>query len=186
MRDSKKAWISTFTGKKFFLLHPRLKDIDIKDIAHSLSHQCRWTGHTRYHYSIAQHSWYCSFIGPESEALDRLMHDGSEAYMGDMNRPLKHFTQAGPAYRAQEAVVQNAIAVKYGLALVQPPSVHYADNLLLYAEKEQLIAGHHRWKIKWGTGGVSARIKIVRWTPEKAEKKFLERFRELNKRKKAQ
>jgi hypothetical protein len=185
MRDVSKAWISTFTGKKFYLLQPRLKDIDIRDIAHSLAYQCRWTGHTKYHYSIAQHSWYCSFIGPEDEAFDRLMHDGSEAYMGDMNRPLKHFTQAGPAYRAQETVVQNSIAVKYGLALVQPPSVHYADNLLLYAEKEQLIAGNHRWKIKWGTGGVSARVKITRWTPEKAEKKFLERFKELSKRKKA-
>jgi 5'-deoxynucleotidase YfbR-like HD superfamily hydrolase len=181
MKDSQKAWISTYTGKKFFLLHPRLKDIDIRDIAHALSQQCRWTGHTKHHYSIAQHSYYCSFLVPEGDALDALMHDASEAFMGDMNRPLKHFTSAGPAYRAQEAVVQNAIAVRFGMRLVEPESVHIADNLMLYAEKKQLIRSKFREAQRWGRG--AANVKITRWTPEKAERMFLKRFRELIKRK---
>jgi hypothetical protein len=70
-----KAYIGTFTGKKFFLLKPRLVDIDIRDIAHGLAMQCRWTGQCKHHYSIAQHCYYCSFLGPEAEALDRLLHD---------------------------------------------------------------------------------------------------------------
>jgi uncharacterized protein len=177
MKDSQKAWISTYTGKKFFLLHPRLKDIDIRDIAHALSMQCRWTGHPKFHYSVAQHSWYCSYLVPPSEAFDALMHDASEAYLGDMNRPLKHFTGAGPAYRAIEAVVQNAIAVRFEMRLVEPESVHIADNLMLYAEKKQLIRSKFREAQKWGRG--AANVKITRWTPEKAERMFLKRFREL-------
>lgn len=175
-----KAFIGTFTGKKFFLLKPRLKDIDIRDIAHGLSLQCRWTGQCRHHYSIAQHCYYCSFLGPENEALDRLLHDGSEAYMGDMNRPLKHFTAAGPAYRRQEAVIQHLICQKYGVSLIEPSSVHIADQEMLSAERKQLMRLNFKIADIWQTRK-AASVKIVRWSPEKAERMFLKRFRELYK-----
>ena len=176
-----KAFIGTFTGKKFFLLKPRLVDIDIRDIAHALSLQCRWTGHSKFHYSVAQHCYYCSFLGPDNEALDRLLHDGSEAYMGDMNRPLKHFTAAGPAYRRQEAVMQHLICRKFGLSLIEPPSVHIADNQMLYAERAQLMNMKFKEANKWLPDETPAPIKIKRWSPEKAERKFLKRFQELYK-----
>ena len=181
MNQANKAFIGTYTGKKFFLLKPRLKDIDIRDIAHGLALQCRWTGQCRYHYSIAQHSYYCSFLGPDNEALDRLMHDASESYMGDMNRPLKHFTDAGVAYRRQEAVLQHMICRKFGLSLMEPPSVKIADNRMLFAEKNQIMdlrfasAGEDRWAI------APASVKIKKWHPEKAEKMFLKRFKQLYK-----
>lgn len=181
MNQINKAFIGTYTGKKFFLLQPKLKDIDIKDIAHSLSLQCRWTGHVTHHYSVAQHSYYCSFLGPDAEALDRLLHDGSEAYMGDMNRPLKHFTAAGPAYRRQEAVIQHLIYRKYGLSLIEPPSVHIADQQMLYAERDQLMRLKFEEAEKWLPGETRAPVKIKRWSPEKAERMFLKRFRQLYK-----
>ena len=179
MNQANKAFIGTYTGKKFFLLKPRLRDIDIRDIAHGLALQCRWTGQCRFHYSIAQHSYYCSFLGPDNEALDRLMHDGSESYMGDMNRPLKHFTEAGVAYRRQEAVLQHMICRKFGLSLLEPPSVKIADNQMLYAERAQLMRMRFRETNKWSVDESPAPIKIARWSPEKAEKMFLKRFREL-------
>lgn len=172
------AWISTFTGKKFFLLHPAASAIDIEDIAHSLSMQCRWTGHSMFHYSVAQHSYYCSFLVPEEYAFEALLHDASEAYCGDLNRPLKHFTPAGPAYRAQEAVVMNAIRIKFKLPLVESAIVKMADDRILYAERVQVMSTKHRWTTKWGDG-TAADIKIKKWTPEKAEKMFLKRFHEL-------
>lgn len=175
-----KAYIGTFTGKKFFLLKPRLVDVDIRDIAHGLALQCRWTGQSRFHYSIAQHCYYCSFLGPENEALDRLMHDAPEAYMGDMNRPLKHFTAAGPAYRRQEAVIQHVICRKYGLSLTEPDSVHIADQQMLSAERGQLMRLNFKISDIWQTRA-AANVKIARWTPEKAEKMFLKRFKELYK-----
>lgn len=175
-----RAYIGTFTGRKFFLLKPRLTDIDIRDIAHGLSLQCRWTGQCRYHYSIAQHCYYCSFLGPDNEALDRLLHDGSEAYMGDMNRPLKHFTAAGPAYRRQEAVIQHLICRKFGISLTEPESVHVADQQLLTAEREQLMRLNFTVSDKWETL-LAAPVKITRWSSEKAERMFLKRFNELYK-----
>jgi len=180
--DKEKAYIATFTGKKFFLLEPRIEDIDIVDIAHALAHQCRWTGHCRFHYSVAQHCYYCSFIGPENEAFDRLMHDAAEAYIGDLNRPLKHYTEAGVAYRRQETIVQNAIAERFGFSKIEPSSVKIADNAMLYAEKKQIVGYTfeepqeeiHQYNFDTG-------IAIEQWSPKYAEEMFLKRFTELYK-----
>lgn len=177
-----KAYIATYTGKQFFLLNPRLEDIDIIDIAHALSLQCRWTGHVKWHYSVAQHSVYCSMIGPESEAFERLMHDGSEAYMGDMNRPLKHYTEAGPPYRVQESVIQNAICQRFGLSTHEPASVHLADNAMLYAEKEQLLGYTFEEAEDWERYEDYPMPVITRWSPDQAETMFLRQFNELYKR----
>jgi 5'-deoxynucleotidase YfbR-like HD superfamily hydrolase len=180
--QSSKAFIATYTGKQFFLLKPRLEDIDIIDIAHALSLQCRWTGHVKYHYSVAQHSVYCSLIGPEEEAFERLMHDGSEAYMGDMNRPLKHYTDAGPPYRHQEAVIQSAICERFGLSTQEPASVHLADNAMLYAEKEQLLGYTFEEAENWERYEGYPLPIITRWSPEQAETMFLRLFNEFYKR----
>ena len=45
-------WIRTYSGKKFYVFHPKQKDIVIEDIAHSLSLICRFTGHTEDLYSV--------------------------------------------------------------------------------------------------------------------------------------
>jgi len=179
-QDPSKAYIATYTGKKFFLLAPRKIDIDIRDIAHSLSLQCRWTGHVKFHYSVAQHAFYCSLLGPENEALERLMHDDSEAYIADMSRPLKHFTEAGGAYRKVEEPLQQMIYEKFLCKTPEPPSVKIADNLMLYAEKAQIMGYTFSEADAWSaTGEEQAPIQIERWTPEQAEQKFLERFEEL-------
>jgi uncharacterized protein len=178
--DKDKAYITTFTGKKFYLLEPRAEDIDIVDIAHALSLQCRWTGHTKFHYSVAQHSYYCSFIGPESEAFDRHMHDTPETYIGDLNRPLKHYTEAGVAYRKQEAIIQEAIANRYGYSVVEPPSVKLADNFMLYAEMAQLIDTTVEHAEDWERyNSTEHQIVIEPWSPVHAELMFLKRFKEL-------
>lgn len=179
--DVLKAYIATFTGKQFFLLEPRLEDIDIIDIAHALALQCRWTGHVKFHYSVAQHSYYCSFIGPENEAFDRLMHDAPEAYIGDLNRPLKHYTEAGVAYRRQEAIIQKAIAERFGYSVIEPKSVKLADNSMLYAEKAQIMGYKFEESENWERYDENNGVTIEKWTPEKAEQMFLTRFEDLYK-----
>ncbi|HZS43385.1 MAG TPA: hypothetical protein VFA52_04340 [Candidatus Paceibacterota bacterium] len=179
MNNLEKAYIITYVGRQFFLLKPNIEDINILDIGHSLAMQCRWTGHTKYHYSIAQHSWYCSYIGSEEEALYRLLHDASEAYLGDMNRPLKHFTEAGDAYREVEKPLQSMIYKKFGLEETEPESVKIADNMMLYAEKAQLLNTKCPEAEIWLPGEISADVCIHKWLPEQAEEKFLQRFYEL-------
>ncbi|VVB52894.1 Uncharacterised protein [uncultured archaeon] len=181
MQNKSKAYIATFTGKKFFLLKPRMEDIDITDIAHALALQCRWTGHCKYHYSVAQHSYYCSVLGPEEEALERLMHDGSEAYISDMNRPLKHYTDAGSAYMKVEKPLQDMIYAAFACRPIEPASVKIADNMMLYAEKAQIV-GYKFAEQDETEDSAQAPILIEQWSPERAEKEFLKRFQELYKR----
>jgi uncharacterized protein len=177
-----KAWIITYLGTKFYLLDPKPEMVHIEDIAHALSNIGRWTGHTRYHYSVAQHSYYASLIAPAKFAFDTLMHDASEAYLGDLNRPLKHFTPAGPAYLEIEAKVEEVIFKKFGVAFPLPEAVKEADTKMLYAEKAQLMnvteATQYEAR-KWGRDETEADIRIQRWTPRHAKKMFLSRFWEL-------
>ena len=180
--DTSKAWIITYTGKKFYHLDPKPEMVCIEDIAHALSQTCRWTGHTRFHYSVAQHSVYASLICPPEFALDCLMHDASEAYLGDMNRPLKHFTAAGPAYREIEEKVEEVIFKKFGVRFPLPEVVKEADTQMLYAEKSQLMNVTEATKYearKWNRDETEANIRVEKWTPRRAEKMFLRRFKEL-------
>ena len=63
------GWIQTFTGKKFSPLEPRREDIDILDIAHSRSMQCRFNGHCRQFYSVAEHSVRVARILPKGKQM---------------------------------------------------------------------------------------------------------------------
>lgn len=180
--DITKAWIITHTGKKFYHLNPQPEMVDINDIAHALSMLCRWTGHTKFHYSVAQHSVYASTIVKPEIALATLLHDSSEAYLGDMNRPLKHFTAAGPAYLAIEERVEEVIFKKFGVPFPLPEGVKEADTQMLYAEKAQLMTVTEATKYeakKWGRDETEAPVIIESWIPDYAKKMFLNRFFEL-------
>ena len=178
MNNIKEAWIETYTGRRFYILDPQPEQIQIEDIAHSLSLLCRFTGHVKYFYSVGQHSLLGSHLVPPQDALWFLLHDASEAYIGDMNRPLKHATRAGDAYVPVEANIMRAICRRFGLSEEEPRSVRLADNAMLYAEKEQLMApmdADH----DWGCSTEAARIKLIEMMPREIEYLFLKRFRNL-------
>ena len=105
------SYITTVTGKHFYPLNPNPKDIDIEDIAQSLSLICRANGHFKHFYSVAQHSIACA-----EEAIERgcsvevilgcLLHDASEAYLCDVTRPVKkHIPQYLRAEEKLQAVI---------------------------------------------------------------------------------
>lgn len=175
--DTTRAWIQTASGGVFHLLDPRPEEIKIEDIAHALGMLCRFTGHGRFFYSVAEHSVRASHID-QKNPLWALMHDASEAYMADMNRPLKHFTQAGPAYSEVEKIVMEAICAKFGLKTEQPESVHKADRMMLCIEKDQLM-WPMEWDVSWGESPKKLDIKLSCWSPQIAKAEFLHRFYEL-------
>lgn len=149
MKNIEGAYIQTFSNKRFHILAPTQDEICIEDIAHALALQCRFTGHVRHHYSVAQHVVLASYLVPPKYAFEALHHDDSEAYICDMSRPLKHFTDAGVAYLAVEGPIQDACNVKFGIYPLwvegenqkgeMSPEVKRVDNLMLYAEKNQLM-----------------------------------------------
>lgn len=176
--DVTRAWIQTASGGMFHILDPQPEEIKIEDIAHALGMLCRFTGHGRLFYSVAEHSVFASRLD-QKNPLWALLHDASEAYIADLNRPLKHFTQAGPAYLEVEKIVMNAICKKFGLPLEQPESVHKADNMMLYIEKDQLM-WPMEWDTKWGEPPKEKSIiKLGGWSPQIAKAEFLHRFYEL-------
>ena len=175
------AWISTFTGRKFHILVPDPEEIAIEDIAHHLSMLCRFTGAVKRFYSVAEHSIKVSQIVPPEYALEGLLHDASEAYLSDLSRPLKHFTEAGYLYRELEADVQDTIQNKFGLPEGMSETVKAADNAMLYTEKTALMPPV-AWDTKWSPTEDAEDIEISCWEPGRAEAFFLERFYELYQR----
>ncbi|MGM9936513.1 MAG: phosphohydrolase [Candidatus Ornithomonoglobus sp.] len=87
-------YITTFTGKHFYPLKPDYRDINIEDIAHSLSLLCRANGHYKEFYSVADHCIDCAYEAlarglDNYTALICLLHDACEAYISDIPRPVR-------------------------------------------------------------------------------------------------
>ena len=173
-----KATIVTSTGILFDILKTTPDMICIEDIAHALSQGNRFTGHPKFPYPVAQHSRLGSYLAPKKYALRFLLHDASEAYLGDMNRPLKHFTKAGREYQKVEKRVQKVIYAKFGIFGPDPQVIHDIDNQMLYAEKKAIMPPTE-WTNKWGRNQKAASIEIIELSFRKNKRLFLKRFHEL-------
>jgi 5'-deoxynucleotidase YfbR-like HD superfamily hydrolase len=137
------GWIVTYTGKRFFPLAPRIEDLDIVDIAHALSNQCRFTGHCREFYSVAQHSILAAYHAPAWLKLSMLLHDASEAYLCDMSRPVKH-SPGLSAFRAAEDAVQRLVGQRFGVSF-DDPMVKQIDDRMLMTERRDLTNVAQTW-----------------------------------------
>lgn len=171
--------IGTFSGLFVDPLSLRPQDINIVDVAHSLSMQCRFGGHCTEFYSVAQHSVNVSLNVPKEAALWGLLHDASEAYLKDIPRPLKH-SSIFEGYRRLEEEVNKTVAKRFGLSFPMPSSIKDADNVELLTEGQSLHPAYGEW---WKNGTLqhlSPRDeRIFGWAPARAEEEFLNRFYEL-------
>lgn len=140
--------ILTYSGNYFSFTDIQSNVIKIEDIAHGLSNTCRFAGQCPQFYSVAQHSVLVATLmrdrldcGP-LEQMYGLMHDASEAFMGDMTSPLKRLI---PEYVRIEAEVQDFILRSVGL--VERPSrfVKIADLMALAIEKIELVGCTDEW-----------------------------------------
>ncbi len=172
------GWILTASGRQFWPLTPRVEDVSIEDIAHALANVCRFTGHVRTFYSVAQHSVIVSHLCEPRHALYGLLHDGSEAYLSDIARPVKH-TPEFAGYRVIERRLQEMIYQAFGLDADEPPDVKAADNVALVTEKRDLMPDRGpAWHESIRHVPVMAE-KIVPQSPVLARLAFLTRFGEL-------
>lgn len=176
------AWIETFSGIAFDIMNTRSEMINIEDIAHSTSQMNRFTGHCKFPYPVSQHSRLGSYLIRPELALRFLLHDASEGYIGDMNRPLKHYTEAGRAYQLVEEPLQEKIYARFGLYGPDPEEIHVIDNKMLYAEKAQLMHGLS-WGQMWGKDESEAPVRILETSFVENKQLYLERFNELINRK---
>lgn len=116
------SFIKTFSGKHFYYDRINKDNIDINDIAVSLSNICRFAGHLSHFYSVAQHAVLCSQLVPQEFAFEALMHDATEAYCQDIPAPLKRLL---PDYKRMEEKIDAVIREKYGL----PPVMSTPRNM---------------------------------------------------------
>jgi hypothetical protein len=156
-------WIQTYTGRKFYPLTPRAADVCLEDIAHALANTCRFSGHCRQFYSVAQHSLLVvravrEFPGVTPDDANRiapaaLMHDAAEAYLVDMPRPIKHSwfcIQAIPGgarvcrdFKYMEHKIHAEICQRFAIPQAQDHDaavIQVADNQLLATEARDLMA----------------------------------------------
>lgn len=172
MKDKQDGWFLTYTGRRFFPYNPAPCDVCIEDIAHALANTCRFNGHVRTFYSVAQHSVHVAEVCTPGPSFQALMHDATEAYVGDMIRPLK---VGLPEYKAVEEMVWRAICARFGMC----PDMHWlvkrADNILLMTERRDLLRSTGP---KWDGSDEYPPLpqKIVPWSPDWAEDQFLQRF----------
>lgn len=178
-------WISTRSGRKLYFDVPTPDAIDIGDIACAEANICRFTGQIDRFYSVAEHSWHCSYLVPKHLALCALLHDGTEPYVNDLASPLKGVLSV---YKAiEETIWTMAVAPAFGLPETMPIEVKRADIAMFQRERIHL----QPWTLNDPdyfqpldpvdrTRRIApANVRLRYWGPRRARRKFLARYYEL-------
>ena len=188
-----KNWFQTFTGKLVRAENPTPDAIDIQDIAHALSMTCRFGGHCRDFYSVAEHSVLVAQFGDLGDHdrtslspgyLDRklalLLHDAAEAYIGDIITPVKSLLrEVHPLERKWLEAIEQKFDLANRLSL---PGEHVeaADQFVLSQEVAELFSPVLRaWWEKFNPPVASNFFYIHCWSPAEARRNFLHLFHEI-------
>jgi len=179
--------IVTYTGKSFDLLNPTPEMVCIEDIARSLSLLCRYTGHTKEFYSVAQHCVLMVKSNLFNDPLAVLLHDAAEAYIGDMSSPWKQLLWIH-RFRGSEASVQSVkdyenriqkvIGTALGVDLSHSPEVKEIDNRMYATEIRDLMPESEEFG-KWRGNLKPFDFHITPWEWFSAEQIFLRTYYEL-------
>lgn len=170
--------METYTGLVVDPLELSIVDIQIEDIAHALSQICRFGGHCREFYSVAQHSYHVAYHlgGPPQLQLFGLLHDAAEAYLGDVIHPIK---EEIPQYELREKELLKRIHFRFHLGKGNPSPtdqnlIKEVDTRMLITEAKFLMPSQGK---DWRAGVESYPfVKFGCWSPEKAKRLFLYAF----------
>lgn len=184
------TWLQTYSGRVYDYERPDVRAIDLVDIAHALSQQCRFAGHCKRFYSVAEHSVHVlnrvreldgkgptATNGPKGLDLLRfaIMHDAHEAYVCDLPAPLKWV--GVPGYDRLEHIAKGAVAERFGLFREKPDHVAQADLELLATEARQIMAEPPR---DWNLPYPPLEVDLPCWRPLQAFRAFLSHARSVH------
>lgn len=193
-------YIHTSSGKKYYPFDPNPDHVDIEVIAHHLATRARWNGATQHKsypdrilYSVAEHSVYVSLyvesvLRRPDLALEALLHDGSEAFNGDLIRPLKYSSAFAEPFKKVELINEAAVAKRFQLPLEMSPEVKIADEAVCAAEAIQIVPKHSSEEWKSGRqydDKLVAPFEIEMLLPYEAKKLFLTHYERLTLNRKA-
>lgn len=192
-------WAATWTGKRFYLLDPRVEDMCIEDGAHHLARLCRYGGAIKGEwYSVAEHSWLLAmyvlnlsvwdklFDGTDNRfemrrlyAYWMLMHDIGETWYGDVRRPIKN---SNPTITVEMEKTDRVAATKWNIPHPHPAWMKDLDERIVMDEKLALITPAEDgtpW-VQEVRGLKPLGVDIRGWNPTIAETAFLSLFNQLN------
>lgn len=174
-------WMLTYSGMKIDPFNVPHYLICIADIAHALAYQCRYNGHCNKFYSVAEHSVLISqALERDGRGVDAakwgLLHDASEAYLGDMVSPVKK--QIDKKFKFAENRIEKAVAEVFGLSGKVPDTVHEYDTRIRKDEMESLFRFIYTPE-EYMTRIAPLSVPITGWMPEEAENNFMIRYNEL-------
>ena len=152
------GYMNTYSGKRFYPLHPEKLEVTIEDIAHAESRNNRYGGHLEVeNYVVAQHSCLVEVIAtdifvrvnPTVDSfslylfrMQSLLHDSPETLLQDMPKPIK---ETLPDYVSLEKKLQKHIFNVFKL----PENIHSiikeVDKMIRVAE---VINFNHKWDFR--------------------------------------
>jgi 5'-deoxynucleotidase YfbR-like HD superfamily hydrolase len=171
--------IVTYSGRKFPILRATASDIFIEDIAHALSNICRYTGHCKKLYSVAEHSVrIANMCTGNTMKLYALLHDAPEAYLSDLSTPVK---EQLPRYQEIEKYLQDVIIKRYSLECVayngNARDVKEYDTLIRVVEVKSLFKSYPGFNFQGRDYEIKRSERIRPWSSRKAEKEYLKLFK---------
>lgn len=173
MIDPDDPWIRLYNGGVLHIRRPRPEQYFIINIAHGLSQVCRFGGQSERFYSVGQHSCMVCDLLPDWLKLTGLLHDAAESHgLSDVSAQAKSLL---PSYKALERRHERAIAKRFGLIFPFPEAVKEADLRALAWEMKWLMQGYDYRSLPYEP----PRFPFVCWTPARARREFLSRFRHL-------
>lgn len=177
-------YLQTVSGRRVNPFDPDPAQLDEGDIARALGNMCRFGGHSRVFYSVAQHSVIVSRVveergGDVEDAFAALMHDAGEAYLGDMPHPLKHRSALGAAFREAEARLEKTIRERFGIK-AHVPEIKAVDRALLATERRAFSAEVWHWPELEEVEPLE--LELTPWPPDRAADEFAKRYAELEAR----
>ena len=176
-------YVTTVSGEKLHFLKPSPYEIHITDIAHQLSHICRWSGGTKHFFSVAQHSLLVAEMveaarGSKHEILQGLLHDASEAYMMDLPRPIKR-SKPLQGYTKVEKGLQGTILQKYTQNPTLMSKVEEKDLQAQHTEAYYLLDYQPDWQIHYYIDFERGPKHCRKVLPVEIRRRFLDKFLSL-------
>lgn len=104
---------NSYSGKLINIHEPSPESITLYDIAVGLNNVCRFGGQIHTHHGVDKHTLLVHHLAPPHLKKCALLHDASEAFLGDVIKPLKEIL--GDAYKTIEQRFELLIFDKYGV-----------------------------------------------------------------------
>ena len=130
--QTKPRIVYTNRGNQLDLTDPKPNAVDIDDIGWSLSNVCRFGGHSKVFFSLAEHAVAVSYMVSEKLAGQAFAYNFPCAYLGDM-WVSKHFHWTVERWR-----VWKAISERFGVRYDIYGDVEFADRLATSTELREL------------------------------------------------